>query len=121
MRHSGGLPTRPGLFQEATNADIVFTLQPDTTRRHVLPGVHFSFSADPTAAYVLIEILDPDSVGGNTYRTIGKHYVTKSGPGPLEFVFPYETPKNTGMRITLKAGGGGIAATFELSGYALIP
>lgn len=116
---SQGFPTRPGLYQAATNADIVFTLRPDPSRRHVLPGVHFSYDADPTGAFLLIEILDPDAVGGTTYRTIGKHFITKGGPGPLEFVRPYETAVNTGMRVTLKAGGSGINATLELVGYQL--
>lgn len=113
-----GYPTKAGLYKAATNADIVFTFRPDSQRGHQLPGVHFSYSADPTGAFLLIEVLDPDANG--TYRTISKMFITKGGPGPLEFVRPYETQKNVGLRVTLKAGGSGIDSTLELVGYQLI-
>lgn len=109
------LTPKPGLFAEATNTDIVFTFKPDPTHKHKLTGAEFSYSADPTAAYMIVEVLDPDAVGGTTYRTVRKHHITKSGPGPLEFVAGIETAFNTGLKVTLKAGGSGIAATFDLS------
>lgn len=108
--------TRDGLYKEGNNSDLVFIFAKDNRHGHRLSGVHFSHDADPTGAYVLIEVLDPEST--STYRTIGKHFVTKGGPGPLEFVTAYETPKNTGLKVTLKAGA--VNATFELRSYELV-
>lgn len=113
-----GATTRSGLFKEATAADIVFEFKKDYDRSHYLPGVHFSYDADPAGAYLLIEVLDAEET--STYRTIGKHFITDGGPGPLEFVAPYETPVNTGLRVTLKSGGGTIKATLDLSCYSLV-
>ncbi len=110
------LSTRDGLFKAANAEDIVFIFGKDNTRSHRLEGVHFSYASDPDAAYLLIEILDPESV--STWRTVGKHYITKGGPGPLEFVGGYETPVNTGLRVTLSSGG--VEATLELRGYELV-
>lgn len=116
-----GFPSKPGLYKAASNAEIQFVLKPDSQRKYFLPGVHFTFSADPAVGTkLLIEVLDPDSVGGTTWRTIHKSFIKSGGPGPLEFVRPYETSTNTGLRVTLDAGGSGIDSALELVGFQLI-
>lgn len=117
-----GFPSKAGLYKEASNAEIQFLFKPDPKQRYSLPGVHFSYSADPTVGSKLhVEVLDPDSAGGTTWRTVHKSYIKSGGPGPYEFVRPYETDKNTGIRITLDAGGSGVLSSLELVGFQLIP
>jgi hypothetical protein len=111
-----GFPTKHGLYKAASNAEIQFVFKPIDNKQYSLPGVHFSFSADPTVGTALtVEVLDPEA--GSTWRVIHKSYIKSGGPGPYEFVRPYETPNNTGVRVTLDAGGSGVLSTLELVGF----
>lgn len=107
-------PTDPQLYKEGSNTALVFLFPADTNHSYRLEGVHFSYSGDPTGGYVLVEIKRPDDSG---YVTVDKHFVTKGGAGPLEFVGGHETQRNTALRVTLSAGGSGIDSALALRGF----
>lgn len=106
---------KPKNHLEGTAADLVFLAAKDDNKSHRYAGVGFSYGADPSIeAYILIEILPAEVV--STWETVEKMYITKSGPGPLEQIEGFETPVNTGLRITLKSGGTGVKSTMTVYG-----
>src|SRR5262245_53408022 len=93
------------------NSQVVVTLTPPTSPpalRQVLEidCVHWSLSADP-AAGVLLTIT---STGSPTYSV----YVSRGGPGTLDFQEPYIAVPNTPIVVTLASAGGTVVGTLNV-------
>jgi hypothetical protein len=68
--------------------------------KHVITGIAWSYSGDPTAGNLKIE-----NGSGTVIFSID---ITTKGPGVIYFSIPKKGSTNTAMIITLAAGGSGV-------------
>ena len=76
---------------------------------NILGLVNFSYDSDPTGGSLTIE----DGAGSTIFKTD----ITRSGPGPIEFVPPKRGTANTAMIITLAAGGGSVSGIVSVHAW----
>ena len=81
------------------NAAAVITYGASGGRVHVLDGVTFSYSGDPTGGRLTV------AVAGTTRFSVA---ITKGGPGPIPFDPPIRSGVGEAMVVTLAAGGGSL-------------
>lgn len=91
----------------ASNTAAVVTYSAGGTgHRHVITGVAWSYSADPTAGNLKIE-----DGSGTTVFSID---ITSGGAGFFPFPLPKRGTANTAMIITLSAGGPGVSGKISV-------
>lgn len=83
-------------FPAADTAAVV-TYAAVPTKRHVITGVAWSYSAAPTGGSLTI------ADGATTIHQVA---ITAAGPGSIEFPRPIAGEINTAMTVTLAAGSG---------------
>jgi len=89
-----------------SNAQVPMTFAGLPGRYRQVTALHWSLSADP-AAGVLLTIA---STGVNTYTV----YVTRGGPGTLDFQEPFTGGLGADVVVTLGGGGGTIIGTLNV-------
>lgn len=87
----------------SANTAAVVTLAATTNRQHVVHGVQWSYSVDPTGGKLTI------TVNGSTVWEVD---VTSSGPGGFSCEIPGGT--NQAIVVTLAAGGGASVAKINV-------
>ena len=97
----------------SSNTAAVVTYAADTTHKHTISGVAWSYNATPTAGRLTIQ-----DGSGNTVFDID---ITNAGPGFM----PFQKPKqgaaiNTAMIITLAAGGAGVTGKVNVLGHWVV-
>lgn len=93
----------------AANTTVVITYAAVSTKRHVIGGVAWSYSAAPTGGKVTVE----DEAG----TVIFEIDITAAGPGEVPFRVPKRGRENKDLIITLAAGGVGIVGKLNILGH----
>ena len=76
---------------------------------HVLSGIAWSYSADPSGGNLKVE-----DGAGNVVFSLD---ITKGGPGFIQFPQPKKGSANTALVVTLAAGGAGISGKVSVLGH----
>ena len=94
----------------SSNTAAIVTYAAETgDKYHMIRGVVWSYSADPTSATLKIE-------DGSGTVVWGPHYITKGGPGEIWFGNARGSAA-TALIITLAAGGSGISGVLTVIGH----